>query len=99
MARQASQTRLRLQPGCGILITVPRLPVRHPMRFWISPVILIASWLFAAPSAVAAPAMGCAADSNAGLERLLSPSQPKAHATVRSLARPVGLGNIGASFR
>ena len=69
------------------------------MRFWISPLILIASWLFAAPSAAAAPAMGCAADSNAGLERLLGPSQPKAHATVRFLARPAGLGNIGASFR
>jgi len=68
------------------------------MRLWISSVILIASWLSTAPSALAAPPVGCAADSNPGLERLLGPSQPKAH-KGQSLARRAGLGDIGAAFR
>src|SRR5262249_24894505 len=58
----------------------------------------IASWLSAAPSALAAPPVGCAADSNPGLEGLLGPSQSKAH-KGQSLARRAGLGDIGAAFR
>jgi hypothetical protein len=69
------------------------------MRLSISPVILIALWLFSAPCALAAPPVGCAVESGGGLERLLGTSQAKAHPAAQSLARRAGLVDIGAAFQ
>jgi hypothetical protein len=67
------------------------------MRLWISPVILIASWLFSAPCALGAAPVGCAAESDRGSERLVGASQ--AHPAVQSLARRAGFVDIGAAFQ
>lgn len=71
------------------------------MRFWLSLLVLIASWLFAAPFASAAVRpTGCAVGSDAKLHpRAATPFAPRFDLPNQSIARRAGLGEIGAVFR
>ena len=68
------------------------------MRFWISPVILIATWLLSAPCAWAAARIGCAAEMAGTVQQGARPSLPH-DSTVEAIARRAGLGEVGAVFR
>ena len=70
------------------------------MRFWSSLLVLIASWLFAAPFAsAAARPMGCAVESDAKLHPTVGPRAPRVDLPSQSIARRAGLGEIGAVLR
>jgi hypothetical protein len=71
------------------------------MRSWISPGILIATWLLSVPCAPSSPVVGLAAQSDGGLQRLAGPlgPLPSAQDAFESIARRAAPGDVGASFR